>query len=115
MLEKLKQIPEEWTNFFVKVVLVSLLAISVKIAVEMKKGGVKAMNVILSIIIGVGTAMLFGNLILHYFSSYWATIHIAAITILGEKIASWLIYKAKIDEFMETLLKNFLKYLIRKK
>jgi hypothetical protein len=108
MLEKIKQVPEEWANFVVKVLLVSFLAISIKIAIEM-------INVFLSIVIGVGMAAIFGNTILHYFSPWWAPVGIAAVTIIGEKMASWLIYKAKVDEFMETLLKDFLKYLTRKK
>lgn len=111
MLERIKYIPDEFINFFFKVILASLLAISVKLAVQMKKEKVSIFNAFLSIIIGVGTAAMCGNLVLHYFSSYWATIVIGVITIIGEKIANWLIYTFKVDRLMEDLLK----YITRKK
>jgi len=111
MLEKIQQVPENIWNFIVKVLLVSLLAIGIKIAVQMKKGKITLVNAFLSVIIGVGSAMLCGNAILHYFSNYWATIAIAIVTIVGEKIATWLIYEFKVDKLME----DFLKYLTRKK
>ncbi len=111
MLDRLKQIPEEWINFFVKVVLASLLAISIKIAVQMKKEKITIISAILSVIIGVSTAALCGSLIIHVFSSYWVPVVSGVITIIGEKIANYLIYTFKVDKFMEELLK----YLTRKK
>lgn len=111
MLEKIKSIPEEVTNFFIKVVLASFLAISVKIAVQMKKEKISIINASLSIIIGVSIAALCGNAVLHYFTSYWVPVVIGVITIIGEKIANWLIYVFKVDKLME----DFLKYLTRKK
>lgn len=111
MLEKIKQIPEEWFNFVVKVLLASLLAISIKLAAQMKKEKITLMSAFLSIIIGVGTAALCGGLILHVFSSYWVPVASGVVTIIGEKIANYMIYTFKVDKLMEDLLK----YLTRKK
>ncbi len=107
----LKQMPEEWINFIVKVLLASLLAISIKIATQMKKEKVTFMSACLSIVIGVSTAALLGGLILHVFSSYWVPVVSGVVTIIGEKIANWLIYKWNVDKLMEDILK----YLTRKK
>lgn len=109
--DNLKQIPEEWLNFIVKVLLASLLAISIKIATQMKKEKVTLLSAILSIVIGVSTAALCGGLILHIFSSYWVPVVSGVVTIIGEKIANYLIYTFKVDKLIEDLLK----YLTRKK
>lgn len=106
----LNQIPEEWTNFFVKVVLVAATSMSIKIAIQMKKEKVSLLNIILSFIIGVGFAVLTGNLIIHTFSSGWATVAIALVTLTGEKIGNWIIYKFNVDMLMQ----DFVNYLTKK-
>jgi hypothetical protein len=111
MLSKLKTIPEEFWNYFLKVILVAFVAIGIKIAVQIKREKMSVMNGILSVFIGVGVAILCGGYILHAFPGYWATIMIAFVTIIGEKLATWLIYEFKVDKMME----DFVLYLTRKK
>jgi hypothetical protein len=111
MFEKLiEYIPEKWLNFFIKVILVASVAVSIKIAIQMKKEKVSLVNVILSFIIGVGFAALTGNLILEKFSPSTAPICIGVITIMGEKIGTWLVYKLNVD----VLMQDFVDYLTRK-
>lgn len=111
MLEKiLDYIPERLLNFFVKVILVASVAISIKIAIQMKKEKISRINIILSFIIGVGFAALTGNFILENFSSSKATMMIGAVTMLGEKIGTWLVYKLNVDALMQ----DFVEYLTRK-
>lgn len=110
MLRIIDQISDYWLNFFVKVVLVACVAMSVKIAIQMKKEKVTLLNITLSFIIGIGFAMLSGSIILDTFSTNWATVVIAIVTLLGEKIGNWIIYKLNVD----VLMQEFVDYLTRK-
>lgn len=98
-------------SFIIRVILTSLIAISVKLSIQIKKEKVSVMNAFLSIVIGVGVATLCGNMVIHYFNTYMSTIVIAVITITGEKIATWFIYKLKVDRY----LKDFLEYLLKRR
>jgi len=108
MLEKLKNIPNEWLNFLVKVVLVACVAMSVKIAIQMKKEKVSMLNIILSFVIGVGSAFLSGKWVLRSFDDAVSPIVIGAITIVGEKVGNWLVYTLRVDDLLEYIL-NYLK------
>lgn len=103
-------IPEQWINFFMKIILVACVAVSVKIAIQMKKEKVSLINILLSFIIGVGFAMLFGNLVLEKCSASWVPVVIAIITLVGEKVGNWVIYKLKVDE----ILQDFVTYCTKK-
>lgn len=105
MIERyLDIIPEKVVNFFMKVILVAAVAMSVKIAIQMKKEKVTLLNIILSIVIGIGVAALTGNLVLENFSPSWSPIVIAAITLVGEKIGNWLVYQFNVDSYMQDLV-----------
>lgn len=111
MSEKLLDyIPEKWVNFFLKVILVASVAMSVKIAIQMKKEKVSLLNILLSFVIGVGLAGISGSLVMEKFSASWVPIIIGAITIIGEKVGTWLIYKLNVDALMQ----DFVEYLTRK-
>jgi uncharacterized membrane protein len=105
MIEKfIDSIPERVLNFFIQVVLVALVAMSIKIAIQMKKEKVTLMNIILSFIIGMGFAVLTGNLVMEKFSPTWAPLVIATITLIAEKVGFWLLYKFNVDSVMEDVV-----------
>lgn len=106
----LDKIPETWLNFFVKIILVALIAMSVKIAILVKKGKISILNILLSFIIGVGFAAITGTLVLESFKPHWVPIVIGAITLIGEKVGNWIIYKLNVDAMMQ----DFVEYLTRK-
>lgn len=111
MIERyLEHIPEKVLNFFIQVVLTALIAMSVKIAIQMKHEKVSLLNVILSFVVGMGVAILSGNLVLDKFSPSSAPIIIAAIALVGEKVGFWLIYKFNVDAVMQ----GFIDFLIKK-
>ena len=104
MLEKLKQIPQEWVNFFLKIIIPALVGVGIKIAIQMnKKEKVSLLSVCLSIIIGCGFSFLFGFFILHNFNEKYVPALAGLIGIMGEKIGTWLIYKFKIDQFLQNI------------
>ena len=78
-----------------EILFTAFLAVGVKIAIEMKrsKSKISIFNIVLSMIIGVGTAYLSSGLVLKHFSNEWLAIVIAVIAILSEKIRKKKIYE----------------------
>lgn len=109
-MEELKNISEDIKNWLLKILLPALVAISMKLAVEFKRGTVTWFNVVASFITGIGSAYLFSGLIVDTFSQTYIPIAIAIVTISGEKIGYWFVYKLNI----ETFFVSFLDYLKEK-
>ena len=89
-----------------EILFTAFLAVGVKIAIEMKrtKSKISILNIVLSMIIGVGTAYLSSGLVLKYFRNEWLAIVIAIIAILSEKIGEFLIYKFNVDIFLSAII-----------
>ena len=89
-----------------EILFTAFLAVGVKIAIEMKrsKSKISIFNIVLSMIIGVGTAYLSSGLVLKYFRNEWLAIVIAIIAILSEKIGAFLIYKFNVDIFLSAII-----------
>lgn len=105
---------EEGYSLLVKIIIPSLIAISVKLAIQIKNGKTSWMNALMSIIIGVGCAYLSGDLIIDKFSENMAPIVIGVVTITGEKIAFWIMYKFNIDALMDVFYEAIKNYFNRK-
>lgn len=101
----MERIPHELKDLMVKIIIPSLVAISIQLAVKIKKQKVSFFNALMSVIIGVGCAYLSSGLILSYFED--STLPIACITIIGEKVAYWLIYKFNFDLVGDSLINHF--------
>lgn len=89
-----------------EILFTAFLAVGVKIAIEMKmtKSKISILNILLSMIIGVGTAYISSGLVIKYFSNEWLAIVIAVIAILSEKIGAFLIYKFNVDIFLSEII-----------
>ena len=89
-----------------EILFTAFLAVGVKIAIEMKrtKSKISIFNIVLSMIIGVGTVYLSSGLVLKHFSNEWLAIVIAVIAILSEKIGAFLIYKFNVDNFLSAII-----------
>lgn len=109
MPERLKQIPDEIWNFLIKVLPFSLAALAISISVQVKNKTASVISAILSIVIGVSCAYITGTFITNHFSTSTAPIIIGVVTIAGEKIAYWLIYKFNFDLIGEALVKSIVK------
>src|SRR6478735_5473243 len=82
-----KLIQSEFYQFFIKILLPAFLAVGLKIAIEMKssKTKVTALNVFLSMIIGVGGAYICSDWVRSYFDADNVSIVIALIAITSDK------------------------------
>lgn len=101
---------EDIKNWIVKILLPALVAISMKLAVEFKRGTVTWFNVVASFITGIGSAYLCSGLVIDAVPHNYVPIAIAIITISGEKIGFWLVYKLNI----ETIFQGFFEYMLDK-
>jgi len=97
MPERFKQIPDEVLNFIIKTLPFSLAALAISISIQIKNKTATLINSVLSIVIGVSCAWITGGWINEHFSVNTAPVIIGVITIAGEKIAYWLIYKFQFD------------------
>lgn len=104
----------ELYQFFIKILFPAFLAVGVKIAIEMKKtkSKVTLLNVMLSLLIGVGGAYLSSSWVLATFDKEYISIIIALIAILSDKIGEFLIYKMNIDIFLTAVIDGFFDYII---
>ena len=104
-----KSIPEEVWTWILKILIPALIGIVISISIKMQKKRVKFIQIFLSVVIGVGTAYLTGTWILNTFRDDIAPIIIAVVTMLGEKIGYWLVYKFEVDKFCEDLIQRIAK------
>jgi hypothetical protein len=103
----MEKLSEELRTLLIKILIPALVAVSIKIAITSRKNPMTLFNVITSIVIGVGSAYLFSGLVINNFSDEWVPLMIALVTISGEKIGNWLIYKFNIDLFIEALIEKY--------
>lgn len=99
----------DFRTWLFKILLPSLVAVSIKLAVQSKKGAVSWFNVITSFITGIGSAYLTADLVLDSVSSHFVPIAIAIITISGEKIGFYLVYKLNVEFILENLVERMKK------
>lgn len=111
MPEKIQN--SEIYQFLIKVILPAVLAVTVKIAIEMKtdKGKVSALNIILSMLIGVGGAYLASPIIIKNCPPDYLPLSIALVAMSTEKIGAWVIYKLNFDVFLTALVNGFFEYI----
>lgn len=109
MIEKLKELPDEFLNFLLKVLPFSLATLAISISVQVKNKTATIMGVTMSAIIGISTAWIFGSFINAHFSPSTAPIIIGVVTITGEKVGYWFVYKFKFDKIGEALVEGLIK------
>lgn len=109
----MERIDEEAKTFLAKIIIPALVAISVKLALQSKRQKVSLMNVITSMVIGIGSAYLSSDWVLTNFSHDTVPVVIATITISSEKIGYWLLDRfdvgGMIDAFMSSIWGRFKK------
>jgi lipopolysaccharide export LptBFGC system permease protein LptF len=106
-------IDEEVRTFIAKIIVPALVSISVKLALQLKRYKMSFVKVLLSIIIGIGSAWLSSGWVLENFEGGKVPVVIAAITITSEKIGYWLMDRfdvgSVIDGFLNGLFSKFKK------
>lgn len=99
---------QDFKTWLIKIILPALVAISIKLAVQSKKG-ITWFTVITSFVTGAGCAYLFGPPVLSYINESWQTVTIAIIAISGEKIGLWLVYRFNVENLMTGLFEKVIK------
>lgn len=101
MIEKLD---EGVRHFILKVIIPALVAISIKLAIQSKRAKISWLTAGTSVVIGIGSAYLSSDLVLANFSTQWVPIVIAVVTITGEKIGSYLMFKFAVDDIVDAFI-----------
>lgn len=114
MPERLKQIPDEFWNFIFKTLPFALAALAISISVQIKNKTASLVNITLSIVIGISCAWITGGSINAHFSSSTAPIIIGVITIAGEKVGYWLVYKFNFDLIGQAVIGWIIKFFKKK-
>jgi hypothetical protein len=96
---------EELKAWSVKFLLPSLVAISIKLAVQ-SRNGISWFNVTTSIVTAIGSAYLFGPIVVPYLPEHWHNAAVASVAISGEKIGFWLVYKLNVENVLKAFYKN---------
>lgn len=100
---------DDFMTWAIKILIPSLVAISIKLAIQSKKKALSLFNVITSMVIGIGTAYLSADVIITTVSQQYIPIAIAMVTISGEKIGLYLIYKFNVESMIEMVLERMKK------
>ncbi len=66
----------------------------------MKRTRLSFLNVLLSFITGIATAIMFSDLVKLHVPQDYQSVCIAILAISGEKIGDWLVYKFRVDDFL---------------
>lgn len=93
-------------TFFSKMVIPSLVALSMKVAIMTKHQKVSWFDVVVSFISGIGTTYLLSGMIMR-FSIEWIPLLAAITAISGEKIATYFVYRFKVEELLSDFIKRF--------
>src|SRR5258706_1620020 len=99
-------IPNEVRAFATKIIIPALTAISIKIAIAFRTKPMSKLNVVISIVSGIGSAYLFSGPAMEYFSDQWLPVGIAMITISGEKIAYYVIHRLNVEQLIDIIFKH---------
>lgn len=98
---------DEWKEIkalFIKILLPALMGLSVKLAILSRKENITVKQVIISFVCGIGSAYLFAPLIMDDIKEHWQPLAIAIVTISGEKIGSYALFKINAERLIEFFL-----------
>ncbi len=111
----MERIPQEIKELVVKILIPSVVAISVKLAMQSRKAKISFFNGFASVVIGVGCAYITSSWVMEAFQDKYIPIVIACVTLSGEKVAEWLIYKFNFDVIGDGLVEWLLERIKNKK
>jgi len=100
---------DEWKEFkalLIKILLPALMGLSVKLAILSRKENITVKQIIISFVCGIGSAYIFAPLVMNDVSDHWLPLVIAVITMSGEKIGSYALYRLNIENVFDFLTKN---------
>jgi hypothetical protein len=110
MIEKEPNLFEELYIFAVKIFIPATIAISIKVAMQIKKEKTKLSAIVFSFIIGLGCAyfvypFIDSNLI----KDSYMPLMVGLVAMSGEKIAEYFIYKWDVGRIIDVLIDNYIR------
>ncbi len=107
------KVSEELINFFVKFIIIPLLAVGVKLSLTSISGGkTSKLNIILSFFIGVAIPLILKDVIESYVTENWVIATIGMVAILSDKIAEAVIKRVKFDLLIASISDNLITFII---
>ena len=104
MLEKNPTILEELSTFFFKIFIPAFIAISVKVATQVKQEKMSFSRILISFVAGIGCAYF----VFPFVEGKWTPLIVGVVAMSGEKIAEFIIYKWDVDKVIKNLLSNWI-------
>lgn len=104
MLEKDPTILEELSTFFFKIFIPAFIAISVKVATQIKQEKMNFSRILISFVAGIGCAYF----VFPFVEGKWTPLIVGVVAMSGEKIAEFIIYKWDVDKVLRNLLSNWI-------
>jgi hypothetical protein len=104
MIEKDPNLFDEMYNFFLKIFIPAFIAISIKIATQVKKEKMTFTRVLMSFVVGVGCAYFVYPFVNNEIQNSYIPLIVAIVAISGEKIAEYIIYKFDVDGVLGAII-----------
>tara|TARA_R110000851_G_scaffold331394_1_gene505478 strand:- start:244 stop:567 length:324 start_codon:yes stop_codon:yes gene_type:complete len=104
MFDKYPNAIEELSTFFFKIFIPAFIAISVKVATQIKQEKMNFSRILISFIVGIGCAFF----VFPFVEGRWTPLIVGVVAMSGEKIAEFIIYKWDIDKVLRALISNWL-------
>lgn len=112
MIQKEPNLIQELTTFFFKIFIPAFIAISIKIATQIKKEKMNLTRVIISFVVGIGCAYFVYPFVQDKIDENFIPLLVGVVAMSGEKISEYIIYKWDIDKLLGAFIDlayNFLK------
>lgn len=105
MIDKDTNFLNEMSKFFFKIFIPAFVAISIKIATQIKREEMNFTKIIISFIVGVGCAyFIFPFIQGSSVNTKYTPILVGVVAMSGEKIAEYIIYKWDIDKIFNVFI-----------
>lgn len=109
MIEEEPTILNEFYKFLVKILAPATIAISIKIATQIKNEKMTFSRVIISFFVGIGCAYFVYPFI---DDGRWTPLIVGVVAMSGEKITEYLIYKWDVDNAISMILKGLVNLIV---
>jgi hypothetical protein len=113
MIEKEPNLIEELYSFFFKIFIPAFIALSIKIATQVKREKMTFTRVVLSFVVGIGCAYFVYPFVENQTESKYIPLLVGVVSISGDKIAEYIIYKWNVDNFVGVILDSMLNAIVQ--
>jgi len=108
MIDKEPTILDELYKFIIKILAPAIIAISIKIATQIKREKMSFSRVLISFIVGIGCAYFIYPFVENNIENKYIPLLVGVVAMSGEKISEYIIYKWDIDLFLSSIINAFI-------